>query len=522
MPQHYLIVGDDGGDEPPVNLCALVLVRAHLRSAREYPSADALLRVLERQGCMVDDKRQSWTMSKRRLGVPRKPPLPPDAPRCDVCHAAFASRNLLFRHLRQGCDATLAAEAQTSSAEKKQRTLKGVKKAKQPEQQAPEAVLSKAPMETAIVAADRCLWFGELPAAWAIRKPLDALIYTMMPRGLPPGHVRKIVRRPRRGRPYAIVAFRDAAEADRTREAMDGLRVEATAVGIDESQHPNFVLRVRPCENASRPMLPSNSAGAGIDPPLAETLAPLSVPELWDRHDRLLQQSASPLGAPTPASAPGTEGRSPLKHVALAAVAAAYGARGGRHEVRLRGAPLPEGLEARLLSELRGLRWPARSHREHVNSERYLVLHPDAPPKPKPTASDDEYAPLRALCAELVARTCAAFAYSGIAVTKNFRGSPHIDTCDTSPQLATSLGDFEGGELCVDGGAHDGDALYVVETRGRLAQVDGRYVHWVRTFAGGDRYSLIFYDTTAKAPTPKGKAVLLLERGLEEEAELVA
>ena len=503
MPQ-YLFVGDDGGDEAVgVHLYALVLVRAHLRTAREYPAADALLRVLERVGCMVDDKQQNWTLSKRPLVTSRKPPLPPDAPRCDVCHQAFASRNLLFRHLRAGCDTTLAAEAETSSAEKKQRTPKKAK--------APEVVVisSKAPTDTAIVAAERCLWFGELPPAWAIRKPLDALIYTMMPRGLPPGHVRKIVRRPRRGRPYAIVAFRDAAEAELTREAMDGLHVEAAAVGIDETQHPGFVLRVRPCENASRPMLPnSTTAVAGIDPPLAETLAPLSVSELWDRHDRFLQSAS--------------EERSPLKHVALAGVVAAYASRGGRHEVRLRGTPLPEGLEARLLSELRGLRWPARSHREHVNSERYLVLHPDTPlPKPKPTALDDEYAPLRALCAELVARTCPAFAYSGIAVTKNFRGSPHIDTCDTSPQLATSLGDFEGGELCVDGGAHDGDTLYVIETRGRLAKVDGRYVHWVRSFAGGDRYSLIFYDTTSKAPTPKGKAVLTLPGRLEDEEVVV-
>ena len=38
--------------------------------------------------------------------------------------------------------------------------------------------------------------------------------------------------------------------------------------------------------------------------------------------------------------------------------------------------------------------------------------------------------------------------------------------------------------------------------------MDGRRVHWVQSFRGGDRYSLIFYDTTGKAPTPKGRAVL--------------
>jgi hypothetical protein len=39
----------------------------------------------------------------------------------------------------------------------------------------------------------------------------------------------------------------------------------------------------------------------------------------------------------------------------------------------------------------------------------------------------------------------------------------------------------------------------VVDTRGRIAKVDGRRVHWVRTFFGGTRYSLIFYNTTEES-----------------------
>ena len=38
-------------------------------------------------------------------------------------------------------------------------------------------------------------------------------------------------------------------------------------------------------------------------------------------------------------------------------------------------------------------------------------------------------------------------------MTKNFRGSPHIDQNDFSVQYALSVGDFdEGGELCVEDG----------------------------------------------------------------------
>ena len=108
---------------------------------------------------------------------------------------------------------------------------------------------------------------------------------------------------------------------------------------------------------------------------------------------------------------------------------------------------------------------------------------------------------LRVLCEELVAwyRALpaggdAAFAHNAIAVTRNFVGSPPVDRFDTAPQLAVALGDFSGGELCVEG-ADGARSLDVVETRGRVAKVDGRRVHWVRAFRGGERFSLIFYRT---------------------------
>ena len=101
-----------------------------------------------------------------------------------------------------------------------------------------------------------------------------------------------------------------------------------------------------------------------------------------------------------------------------------------------------------------------------------------------------------ALCEQLVEwyrKECddEGFDFNGIAVTRNFVGSPHIDRFDTGLQLAVSLGDFTGGELCVE--AAEDDAIEVVDTRGRIAKVDGRKVHWVRAFTGGERFSLIFY-----------------------------
>jgi hypothetical protein len=149
---------------------------------------------------------------------------------------------------------------------------------------------------------------------------------------------------------------------------------------------------------------------------------------------------------------------------------------------------------------------------------------------------DLHYGDLREACRALMDWADPHYFYSGIAVTKNFCGSPHIDGCDQTYQYAVSLGDFDytrGGQLCVEGcfdgdvsladGTSTGDFVNVVETHNRIVRVDGRHVHWVRTFGQGqkqqggkgDRYSLIFYDTSDRHITPiisSGVDVEYLER----------
>ena len=56
----------------------------------------------------------------------------------------------------------------------------------------------------------------------------------------------------------------------------------------------------------------------------------------------------------------------------------------------------------------------------------------------------------------------------------------------------------------------DAEIVNVVTTHNRIARVDGRHVHYVRTWQTGDRYSLIFYDTSDRHPTP------ILELGVDE------
>ena len=68
-----------------------------------------------------------------------------------------------------------------------------------------------------------------------------------------------------------------------------------------------------------------------------------------------------------------------------------------------------------------------------------------------------------------------------------------------------ALGDFSagGGALCVEVSARE---VAHVDTRGRLARVDGRYPHWVAPWEGPERFSIITYRTRGP-PSPRGPAV---------------
>ena len=108
--------------------------------------------------------------------------------------------------------------------------------------------------------------------------------------------------------------------------------------------------------------------------------------------------------------------------------------------------------------------------------------------------------------------------YTAVAFTKNFQGSPHIDTQNSGPFYGLALGDFRavvtaattarapsqpgesgtteegkegvaedeagksgGGALCVECSALE---VAHVDTRNKLGRVDGRYPHWVAPYQG--------------------------------------
>eukprot|EP01063_Lacrimia_lanifica_P002501 TRINITY_DN11319_c0_g1_i1.p1 TRINITY_DN11319_c0_g1~~TRINITY_DN11319_c0_g1_i1.p1 ORF type:complete len:452 (+),score=45.79 TRINITY_DN11319_c0_g1_i1:75-1430(+) len=156
-----------------------------------------------------------------------------------------------------------------------------------------------------------------------------------------------------------------------------------------------------------------------------------------------------------------------------------------------------------LLAELKkwqAQRDPQSKERPTVRAEGYMILR-------SPLEFSNKTGPKAQLAAQKVARHQAlwtlaekvveevdpsfATQYTAVAFTDNFTGSPHIDTQNIGPFYGIALGEFTGGELCVESSPTE---VTCIDTRQRLAKVDGRNPHWVAPFTG-QRFSVIFYQT---------------------------
>eukprot|EP00957_Ditylum_brightwellii_P100979 7696457-Ditylum_brightwellii.AAC.1 len=370
---------------------------------------------------------------------------------------------------------------------------------------------------------------------------------------------------------YAMVVFRDADEAKDVRVALDGVEVDPecvflTDVSTDAGSMPSFCLKVKnvstqkkheslsssnneedEAEKDGVNEVASSSCIGGQDPPLIDQLRPLTIPELQERCNYLkhrLEEDGIDLVLPDDGDNndddddTDTNGTTKLQIIndtttiskrkkpkliqqqqqhnkILNQTVSLYNTvlnhnnnnnNNKRKEIHHRGKLLPESIRTNLLTLLQNLRWPASSHRKGLTSDHYLVLQTNV-------TNDLCYNDLRVACRELMNWADDNYYYSGIAVTKNFVASPHIDDRDQTFQYAVSLGDFgHGGELCVEGKDEDGyDYVNVVETKNRIAKVDGRNIHWVRSWSSvKDRYSLIYYDTTDRYSTSVSRSGIIV------------
>mmetsp|Transcript_23212 Transcript_23212/g.44206 ORF Transcript_23212/g.44206 Transcript_23212/m.44206 type:complete len:455 (-) Transcript_23212:105-1469(-) len=178
-----------------------------------------------------------------------------------------------------------------------------------------------------------------------------------------------------------------------------------------------------------------------------------------------------------------------------------------------RGVPVSQDILQGLLREMEAIAWPGTTReRPKIAAEYYMILQ-------KPVVEDalnrgdsstidtnnsmnakrqaaklEKYRAIWDKAVDAIEKTDKEFAdrFTALAVTKNFQGSPHIDTLNVGPFYAISMGEFTGGgKLCVECSAA---CIAEVDTKGRFAKIDGRFPHWVSDYQG-TRYSLIYYVT---------------------------
>jgi len=494
-----------------------------------------------RIGSQADDELDPALKNNKDAAQPHQ-----DLPECAVCGQFFGSRNQLFKHLRDsttGCGTNPAEQLVMPPAPS---AIKDARRREEYRQQRQQRRNNKT--GRTVVHTQHCVWMGDLPLPWTRQggqyKRLRALLWALLPRNVAPPWIKFVQRKAYRAKValptkdgnsggdiknsigaylgYAIVVFRDDQECERVMQLLDGREVTVNSVfgkGLLDSNEdfasmaaqnvPPFCLKVRPVENkdncAASPSLlqktMTNTLTAGNDPPLSEQLRPLPTKTLLARAAAIQKHST--------VASPSTIGKEKDEHArALQLLVDAFqSASEPRPEVRHEGSRIiPVEIRDRILSILQNLRWPVVNHRSGLTAERYLVL-------PSNVTNDPFYRDLRDVCRDLMDWADPNYYFSGIAVTKNFVSSPHRDDRDVTFQYAASLGDFEaGGELCVDGVDQCGrEVVHVVNTHNRIARVDGRHVHWVRTWEGGDRFSLIFYNTSDRNPT----SILEMGVGLE-------
>jgi len=256
---------------------------------------------------------------------------------------------------------------------------------------------------------------------------------------------------------------------------------------------------------------------------LRSQLEPLSTPQLRKRLGRTFGVDTSRMLDEDEITGELVYGREQIMDLLLAcyAEAEASNGRGGLEPFRTvryeRGVPVRKETLDGLLREMEAVSWPHTTReRPKVKAEYYMILQrpgtgqSDSAKTRREAVKLDRYRILydRAVLALEEVDPLFASQFTALAVTKNFVGSPHIDTLNVGPFYGLSLGDFYGVGNDDDGagGGGGGGKIAVectptivaeVDTKGRLAKVDGRFPHWVTPYQG-TRYSLIYYVTSGE------------------------
>eukprot|EP00750_Incisomonas_marina_P003515 INCI13170.1.p1 GENE.INCI13170.1~~INCI13170.1.p1 ORF type:complete len:685 (+),score=101.37 INCI13170.1:37-2055(+) len=180
-----------------------------------------------------------------------------------------------------------------------------------------------------------------------------------------------------------------------------------------------------------------------------------------------------------------------------------------RPRVHVRGAPVDETICQQLLNELKGWAASGKSsgagrERPSISAHSYMILSSPmhiltlgARKAVKAIGKLKAHSSIWQLAKAAIETVDPEFAaaFTALAVTHNFQGSPHIDKQNVGPFYAMALGDFPPGQ----GGIHvecSARVVAEVDTHNRLGKVDGRNPHWVAPYDSNcERFSVVFYKT---------------------------
>ena len=96
------------------------------------------------------------------------------------------------------------------------------------------------------------------------------------------------------------------------------------------------------------------------------------------------------------------------------------------------------------------------------------------------------------------------FEYTTIQITKNVASPPHIDKCNVGESYIFGCGDYQGGNLIIEGIPNN--------IHCRFLKFDGKKGHWTGSFTG-TRYSIIFFTHTFKPPSVRFRNYVITKDG---------
>ncbi len=129
-----------------------------------------------------------------------------------------------------------------------------------------------------------------------------------------------------------------------------------------------------------------------------------------------------------------------------------------------------------------------------------------------PSRYNSKFPELFELCQNLIKSYDPEFSYTTIQVNKNVECAPHIDKNNVGHSVIIALGDYEGGQLVIEG--------KIFNIKNRFKAFDGRNGHWTLPFTG-DRFALVFFTHTFKPPHYSVRNIVIKPDGMYDDGVLV-